>query len=245
MAGAAAPVAWAELSSIYVFFLLFLSFLFPFLEGNQYKFIPFFVLFFLLCCLCRTFAWVLSCCCCCCLCYFPLQKTNSLHTHTTTRNRSVSAYACLRAFVCVRAFHLFSFVLLFTVAQWNEENWTELNWRIFLRVFTVPPKDLTVPSPSLTFLLLLTGKVAHFKQHKREEDRKFQLTNRTVDVAADMTSHDFHFHFVFLFFFFELLLSSFGCQPARSCTHFDFVVVVRFYVFSLHNRRNWFKAIFW
>lgn len=107
------------------FLFIILNFSFPFLEGNQYKFIPFFVLFFvvlLMSDVCLSAFLLCCCCCCCCLCYFPLQKTNSLHTHTTTRNRCVSAYACLRAFVCVRAFHLFSFVLLFTVAQWNEEN---------------------------------------------------------------------------------------------------------------------------
>lgn len=113
------------------------SFLFFFWREINTNLSPF-LFCFLLCCLCRTFAWVLSCCCCC-LCYFPLQKTNSLHTHTTTRNRCVSAYACrVSVFVCVCV--RFTFSLLCCYSQWhNGTRRTELNWRIFLRVFTVPP----------------------------------------------------------------------------------------------------------
>lgn len=103
VAGAAAPVAWAELSSIYVvFFLLFLIFLFPFLEGNQYKFIPFFVLFFvvlLMSDVCLS-AFLLL------LLLLPLllpAPENKLTPHTYHHTQSLCECVCVFACLCLCA----------------------------------------------------------------------------------------------------------------------------------------------
>lgn len=106
---------------IFLFFRLFLFSFFLFFGGKSIK-ISFFVLFS---CCCVAYVGRLPecfncwrcCCCCCCFCYFPLQKTNSLHTHTHASFASVCVCARMRVRVCVRAFHLFSFVLLFTLAH--------------------------------------------------------------------------------------------------------------------------------
>lgn len=142
--------------------------------------------------------------------------TPHTYHHTQSLCECVCVFACLCVCACVSPF-LFCAAIHSGTMERGELNWTELK-NLLASVHCSTKGSHCPPSLSLTFLLLLTGKVAHFKQHKREEDRKFQLTNRTVDVAADMTSHDFHFHFVFLIFFFWIVAVQFRL-PASPQLH--------------------------
>lgn len=252
MAGAAAPVAWAELSSITLFSCyysyFFRSFLFFYFGGKSIK-ISFFVLFFFVVLL------VSDVCLRALTAAVPVvvvagsatsrcrKQTHSTHIHT----EAVCVRVCVCVFVCVR----FTFSLLCCYSHWHiywswqwNENWTEL--KNLLAFFTESSlshlshlgsyvKDLALSSyPLWTFARRQLGDgTRHFKQHKQEEDRKFQLTERSTALP---TWHHTISTFI-SFSFFELLLSSFGCQPARRCTPFDFFCF-DYYVFSLHSRRN-------
>lgn len=179
------------------------------------------------------------------------KQIHSTHIHTQALQVCVCVRVCVCVFVCVR----FTFSLLCCYSHWHiywswqwNENWTKLNWRIFLRFSTEsslshlshlvgPTQRISVSPLSLSHCTFASEQqgddgTRHFKQHKREEDRKFQLTERSTALP---TWH----HTISTFISFSFLNCccsiSVASQPAVAPTLF---CVVRFYVFSLHSRRN-------